>query len=450
MSDRRPPTPLATGRFGRYREYRDSGVELTGKIPKHWEVRRLGAIGRITKCSGGTKAHNALEGIPCVRYGDLYTHHGSSITRSRAFVSTEHAAVYSTIRYGDLLFAASGETIDEIGKSSVNLMDGKALCGGDVILLRPTISVEARFLGYTANAPYMAHQKSRLGRGMTILHIYGQQLKNATMLLPPLPEQRAIADFLDHETAKVDALLAKQRELMDRLDEKRSALIIHAVTKGLDPDAPMQDSGVEWLGETPVHWPLRRLRILASITTGSRDTIDCRHDGEYPFFVRSPVVERIDTWSFDGEAVLTAGDGVGVAKVFHYANEKFDFHQRVYKFSDFDGIRGRFFFRYFGALLRFETLKGTAKSTVDSLRLPMLQNFPVVVPPVPEQRAIADHLDRETAKIDALTTKITESIDLLPEYRTALISAAVTGKIDVRNHRADAALAQAGTEATTP
>ena len=300
--------------FASYPVYKDSGLEWPGEIPAHWVVRRLGAIGRFAKCSGGGKADDVQNGIPCIRYGDLYTHHGSSITRSRTFVSAERATAYTTIGYGDLLFAASGETLTDIGKSCVNLMTGRVLCGGDVILLRSAIPTDARFLGYATNAPYMRYQKSRLGRGMTILHIYGRDLRDATMILPPLSEQQAIANHLDRETAKIDALVAKQRELMDRLHEKRTALIIHAVTKGLDPGASMRDSGVEWLGDTPVHWPLQRLRTLASITTGSRDTIDRRHDGEYPFFVRSPVVERIDTWSFDGEAVLTAGDGVGVAK----------------------------------------------------------------------------------------------------------------------------------------
>ena len=434
MADPRLPHYSSPRHPERYPEYADSGAEWLGDIPAHWEVRRLSAVGRITKCSGGTKAHDVPQGIPCVRYGDLYTHHDSSITRSRAFVSAEHAAAYSTIRYGDLLFAASGETIDEIGKSSVNLMHGEALCGGDIILLRPAIPVEARFLGYTTNAPYMTHQKSRLGRGMTILHIYGQQLKNATMLLPPVPEQHAIADFLDREIAEIDALVEKQQELMRLLGEKRTALIGHTVTKGLDPDVAMKDSGVEWLGEIPAHWEIQRLRTLASITTGGRDTVNRRHDGKYPFFVRSPVVERIDTWSFDGEAVLTAGDGVGVAKVFHYANGRFDFHQRVYKFSDFDKVAGRFFFRYFGALLRFETLQGTAKSTVDSLRLPMLQNFQVVVPPLSEQHAIIAFLDHETTQIDAMIAKLNQAIERLNEYRSALIAAAVTGKIDVRHH----------------
>lgn len=105
-------------------------------------------------------------------------------------------------------------------------------------------------------------------------------------------------------------------------------------------------SGVQWLGDVPTHWEAQRLRSLANIKTGGRDTVNRRDDGEYPFFVRSQTIERIDTWSFDGEAVLTAGDGVGVGKVFHYINGKFHYHQCVYKFSDFRDVLGKFFFHY--------------------------------------------------------------------------------------------------------
>ena len=169
-----------------------------------------------------------------------------------------------------------------------------------------------------------------------------------------------------------------------------------------------------------------------SIKTGGRDTIDRLDDGEYPFFVRSQTVERIDTWSYQGEAVLTAGDGVGVGKVFHYANGKFDFHQRVYKLSDFTGVQGKFFFHYFKSTLRHEVFQGTAKSTVDSLRLPMLQNFPVVLPPICEQSSIVEQVERATSAVDSKIDCIRRQIELMEEYRTRLIADVVTGKIDVR------------------
>lgn len=191
-----------------------------------------------------------------------------------------------------------------------------------------------------------------------------------------------------------------------------------------------KDSGIEWLGNIPEYWEVRKLNWLCRITTGAKDTENNDPEGEYPFFVRSQIVERINSYSFDGEAILTAGDGAGVAKVFHYYNGKFDFHQRVYMLYNFRNIHGRYLFEYMRNMFGHEVLKLSAKSTVDSLRRPMFQAFPVVVPPFPEQRAIATYLDRETAKIDSLIAKQEQMIALLEEKRQALISHAVTKGID--------------------
>ena len=438
----------------RYPRYTDSGVEWLGDIPAHWEVRRLGAVGRIAKCGGGTKAHDVMEGIPCVRYGDLYTHHDFSITRSRAFVSVEHAAAYSAIQYGDLLFAASGETIDEIGKSSVNLMGGEALCGGDIILLRPAIPVEARFLGYTTNAPYMRHQKSRLGRGMTILHIYGQQLKNATMLLPPVPEQHAIADFLDREIAKIDALVEKQLELMGLLGEKRTALIGHTVTKGLDSDVAMKDSGVEWLGEIPAHWDVAALRYRYEQTLGKMlDTKRITGNHLVPYLrnvdVQWDQINLSDLPSMDigpheierftvrpGDLLVCEGGEAGRCAIWQGDLDPCGYQKALHRLRPLTRGRERPRFLYYtlaAAVARGAFADGQG-STIAHLTGDMLRAHRFPFPPTAEQSAVADLLDQETTKIDAITAKINEAIERLCEYRTALIAAAVTGKIDVRHH----------------
>ena len=149
-----------------YPAYKDSGVEWLGEVPAHWEVRRLGRLGRLFKGGGGTKEDEREDGIPCVRYGDLYTHHQLFITESRACVTPELAATtYTPIRYGDVLFAGSGETIDEIGKSAVNLIRGPACCGGDVIIFRPSIDADARFLGYATDCSPSAHQRRASDEG---------------------------------------------------------------------------------------------------------------------------------------------------------------------------------------------------------------------------------------------------------------------------------------------
>ena len=170
-----------------YPAYKDSGVEWLGEVPAHWQVRQLGRIGRFMKGGGGTKEDERKDGIPCVRYGDLYTQHRFFVTATRACVAPELAnTVYTPIRYGDVLFAGSGETIDEIGKSAVNLIPGPACCGGDVIILRPSIDADARFLGYAMDCAATARQKACIGRGFTVVHIYSSDLKYLKVAIPSL------------------------------------------------------------------------------------------------------------------------------------------------------------------------------------------------------------------------------------------------------------------------
>ena len=185
-------------------------------------------------------------------------------------------------------------------------------------------------------------------------------------------------------------------------------------------------SGVDWLGEVPEHWKVRRLKWLCKIQTGDKDTVEAVEEGQYPFFVRSQIVERINSFTFDCEAVLTAGDGVGVGKVFHYHDGPFDFHQRVYMLNNFSGIKGIFLFHYLRENFYKVALEGGAKSTVDSLRMPLFLNFAVAVPSHSEQVAIATFIDFESTKIDALIAEQRRLIELLKEKRQAVISHAVT------------------------
>jgi len=249
---------------------------------------------------------------------------------------------------------------------------------------------------------------------------------------PPVEEQSQISNFLDRETAKIDALIAEQQRLIELLQQKRHAVISHAVTKGLNPNAPMKDSGVEWLGEVPEHWEVKKLRFVCKIQTGSRDTEEALDDGEYPFFVRSQTIERINSYSYDCEAVLTAGDGAGVGKVFHYYSGPFDFHQRVYMLNKFKHVHGKLIYHFLKTNFFNVALQGGAKSTVDSLRRPMFTAFPVCIPPEKEQQPLLEFVEAEENRISKLVSSSEEVILLLQERRSALISAAVTGQIDVR------------------
>ena len=211
-----------------------SGVEWLGDVPEHWEIVQLGRIGAFSKGSGGTKEDEVPSGVPCVRYGDLYTTHKYFVSQTRSHVSPEQANAYTPIIRGDVLFPTSGETIEEIGKSAVNLLNTQVLCGGDTIIFRPTIPMEPKFAGYALDCPAAQTQKSLMGRGITIMHIYSGQLKYLWLPLPPLSEQTAVVEYLDEATSSIAATIARARRQIELVQEYRTRLIADAVTGKMD------------------------------------------------------------------------------------------------------------------------------------------------------------------------------------------------------------------------
>ena len=412
-----------------YPAYKPSGVDWLGDLPAHWGVSRLKQLCSRSALYGANVSASLYQesGIRFLRTTDI-TEDGK-LRAGGVFLPEELVRDY-TLSDGDILVSRSGT----IGRSLLysSELHGPCSYAGYLVRFVPNAQVLPEYVFLFTKTTAFAGFLEVMAISSTIANVSADKYANVHLPLPPPSEQRAIVRYLDHVDDRIRRYIAAREKLIALLEEERQAVIHRAVTRGLDPNVPLKPSGTDWLGDIPAHWGVRRLRSLASIGTGGQDTINRRDDGEYPFFVRSQTVERIDTWSFDGEAVLTAGDGVGVGKVFHYVKGKFDYHQRVYKFSDFVDVFGRFFFRYFMSTLRFEVYQGTAKSTVDSLRLPMLQNFLVALPPSDEQTAIVEYIDRATTDIDSATDRARRQIKLLQEYRTRLIADVVTGKLDVR------------------
>lgn len=187
-----------------------------------------------------------------------------------------------------------------------------------------------------------------------------------------------------------------------------------------------KDSGIAWIGEIPEHWEVIKMRFLCSFKTGDKDTINKEDDGKYPFYVRSPKIERINTFTYDGEAVLMAGDGVGAGKVIHYVNGKFDYHQRVYNFHKIKKVQPYLLYLFLQSFFSYKIEEGGAKNTVDSVRLPMIKDFPIVIPTSIEQEQIAKYLDWKCGEVDRIVEVRERQIKLLGELRTSVISRAVT------------------------
>ena len=431
-----------------YPAYKPSAVPWLANVPEHWEVVQLGRIGAFSKGSGGTKDDEVSDGLPCVRYGDLYTTHQYFISQTRSFVSPEKASAYSEINRGDVLFPTSGETIEEIGKSAVNLMHTKVLCGGDLIIFRPTIPIDPKFAGYSLDCPVAQMQKSLMGRGITIMHIYSGQLKYLWLSLPPLPEQRAIVRYLDHVDRRIRRYVAAKRKLIALLEEEKQAVVNQAVTRGLDPNVRLKPSGVEWLGDVPEHWERRRLKtVLRPIDkrsiTGSETLLSLRRDHgvvAYAEHFKRPSQSR----SLVGFKLVSSGQLV-VNRM--QANNGLVFNSTV------DGLvspdysvfekKSALEVQFLSNLLRTpayrtyfrQSATGLGTGAAGFLRLydDTLLETQVFLPPISEQNAAVEHMEKANAASNAAIARARRQIELVNEYRTRLIADVVTGKLDVRD-----------------
>ena len=447
-----------------YPAMKDSGVPWLGEVPAHWEVRRLGEFGAFSKGNGGSREDEVSSGIPCVRYGDLYTTHQYFIERSRAFVSSEISNKYTSIKYNDVLFAASGETIDEIGKSAVNLIRSEARCGGDVILFRPQREVVARYLGYATDCLPAAIQKATMSRGVTVIHIYTHELKNLRLALPPLPEQTAIVRFLDHADRRIQRYIRAKQKLIALLEEQKRAIIHQAVTGQVDvrtgqPYPAYKASGVEWLGEVPKKWkavPLQRItldRCDGPFGSGLKSShyadqgirvVRLQNIGHGKFNDSDAAFISPDHYATLGDHSVEAGDvliaGLGDA---NHPDGRACVAPRsiVPAMVKADCFR----FRLTQNLVdpEFVALQLTATAPAASAILSKgatrqrttLQSTSarlVGIPSVPEQALLVEYVKARTSRIGAMEQAAEHEINLLREYRTRLIADVVTGKLDVR------------------
>ena len=439
----------------RYPAYKPSGVDFLDDIPDHWDLARLGRMGSFFKGSGGTKQDEVEGGVPCVRYGDLYTQHQFVIKHTRSGIAETSSHNYQPLRYGDVLFAGSGETTEEIGKSAVNLIEGRSFCGGDVIVLRPSVEVNARFLGYATDCHSSVYQKTCMGRGVTIMHIYGSELKNLLIPLPPLPEQRAIADYLDTETARIDTLISKKRRLIELLQERRAEVTRAGVTGQLVGDSPTAKSSVPWITtQTPKHWggpKIGYVAVLGSGHTPSRSvpewwvpqecTVPWITTGEVAS-LRSDRIEYIERTRecvseiglANSSAVVHPADTVVLSRTASvgYSGIMATDMATSQDFATWTcgpNLLPRFLLLCLRAM-RPDLLGRLAMgSTHKTIYMPDIQSLAIPLPRITEQHQIINAVWKQLKRLGAVEDRITAQISLLRESRQALISAAVTGDL---------------------
>ena len=450
MADAQPPSRGRSSRYAPYPEYKDSDVAWLGAIPSHWDVAALRyryeqTLGKMLDTKRITGEHL----VPYLRNVDVQWDR-INVRDLPEMDIRPHEIDRFTVRPGDLLVCEGGES----GRCAI--WQGELdLCGYQKALhrLRPLDRVcdRPRFLFYALLAA-VARGAFTDGQGSTIDHLTGDMLRAHRFPFPLPSEQRTIAAFLDRETAKIDALLAKQERLIDLLQEKRAALISHAVAKGLDPEVPMKDSGVEWLGEIPAHWEAKKWRYCCRVAEDGqvapdweeyRDRLLIAPDHVEPGTGRILHLETAyEQGAISGKHLVKPGEII-YSKIRPALNKvcvstgnwlcSADMYPVSIKESQ---LETRF-------LLYFMLSQPFVRRMVDeSMRVAMpkvnretLADIHIPIPEPTEQRAIANFLDRETARIDVLVDKANDAIERLKEYRTAVISAAVTGRVDVRDDR---------------
>ncbi|MDW7761500.1 MAG: restriction endonuclease subunit S [Acidobacteriota bacterium] len=430
-------------RFKPYPAYKDSGVEWLGKIPAHWEVKRLKRVFRVVNGSTPSSAAPACwDGeIPWVTPEDLGDLKGMTITSTRRTITESgYWSCGTTLVPSGSLVLSTRAPIGHLAMAGVDLCTNQ---GCRSLVFRDADSREFFYYELLAARPEL----ESFGQGSTFRELAKGMLEDLEISIAPEPEQRTIAAFLDRETARIDALVAKKERLIELLQEKRTALITRTVTKGLYPTVPMKDSGVEWLGEIPAHWEVKRIKAVARLHTGG--TPAGVHDEAFdqegvpwvkPDHLRGDCGISIPDRHLSTKAAMSVGPvragsvlvcGIGTVGKVGHAPVEVCTNQQINAISFDSNVIDRYG-HFITFCLQQEFSRRANKVTIPICNKSEMGEALLCIPPLDEQRTIAAFLDRETARIDALVAKVREAVDRLKELRTAVISAAVTGKIDVR------------------
>ncbi|UAA37730.1 restriction endonuclease subunit S [Paraneptunicella aestuarii] len=438
-----------TGRYKAYPEYKDSDVEWLEKLPTHWGSKALKFL-----CSYNDEVISETTDydteIEYVDIGSVSAVEGIFKTEKIAFGKSPSRA-RRIVRDGDVIVSTVRtylEAIAPIVKPPENMIVSTGFA-----VIRPNNQIEKRFAAYCLRAKGFIREVVSRSVGISYPAINASELVKINVPNLPYQEQQKIANFLDHETAKIDTLIAKQEKLIELLKEKRQAVISHAVTKGLNPDAPMKDSGVEWLGEVPEHWEIAPIKYLIELTPkksqmkakysdfcnfvpmeklkqdililDEQRKISSVYDG-YTYFENEDILMAKVTPCFENKNMVVArgllnGIGFGSSEIYVLRCNRKVLNDFLYYRLQEDSF------------MNIATAAMTGAGGLKRVPADVITNYQVALPPIKEQIEITQDLKNKLGSFDVLMDKACGGIELMKERKTALISAAVTGKIDVRN-----------------
>ena len=449
-------------RYSKYPSYRDSGVEWLGEVPTDYRYIRLKFLGKTFgglsgKAGKDFNQEDNDDNKSFIPFTNIANNHYIQ-PNNLGTVTIASDESQNQVKKNDLFFLMSSEGYEDLGKSSLLEFDMNesylnSFCKGFRIL---NGSINPKYLNYLLSGDTYRQLLYTQGNGFTRINLRLEKLNDLPLLIAnTLQEQKTIANYLDIATAKIDSLIEKQTKLIALLKEKRQAVISTAVTRGLDSTVAMKDSGVEWLGEIPEAWTQTPLRYIGRLQNGISkggdyfgsgfpfiNYGDIYKNGTLPLHVKGLAKSNKEDQHIysvrTGDVFFTRTsetiDDIGMAATCVETINNATFSGFTIRFRQLKRVLNenfsKYYFRTGHAQAFFEEQLNLV--TRASLGQDILKQLPVLLPPMEEQEVIANYLDDKTSKIDILISKSTKAIDLLKEKRTALISSAVSGKIDVR------------------
>jgi type I restriction enzyme S subunit len=437
-------------KYQKYAEYKDSGIEWADKLPAHWNSVHLKWISTIY--AGGTPS-KTIESywengtVPWINSGAVnqtYILEPSTYITKTAYENS--SAKWIPKKALVMALAGQGKTKGMVAQLGID-----TTCNQSMGAIIPNDLSYARYLFWWITSNYQNIRNMAGGDLRDGLNL--EHLGNMNCPLPTYEETQKIANFLDHETAQIDSLIAKQEKLIELLKEKRQAVISHAVTKGLNPDAAMKDSGVEWLGQVPEHWTVSKLKHFVNV-------VDCKHITAEFFDEGIPLasIGEVKGWKVNlsnakltnekyyqelidgnrkpqvGDIIYTRNATVGEASLVHAELPKFALGQDVCLIHIIQKLSSEYLLHFLKSeIIKIQLNSAMVGSTFKRINVDDIRNYVIVIPPIEEQECILKDLDQKIEKYDSLINFAVKQIQLMQERRTALISSAVTGKIDVRN-----------------
>ncbi|UXK06950.1 restriction endonuclease subunit S [Shewanella putrefaciens] len=450
-----------------YPEYKDSGVGFLNKLPFSWGIKKVNYLFSFGRGLNITKANLEDSGVPVVNYGEVHSKFGFEINPdihnlkrvSEDYLKTTPAAL---LQNGDFVFADTSEDLDGAGNFTQFVGNGLLFAGYHTVVLRPNDGNVSRYLAYAFESTECRNQIRLAVKGVKVFSITQSILKDVMLPMPPPEEQIIVAAFLDYETARIDLLIAKQQRLIELLKEKRQAVISHVVTKGLNPNASMKDSGVEWLGQVPEHWVVRRLKHhIISMDQGWSPQCEARLAEEDEFGVMKVGCVNGGVFRFSEHKALPAElepkteyrlkkgqllvsrantrELVGSAAVVDADYDQLLLCDKLYRIKLSSDASPEFVALLLGTSAYRGQIELSASGASDSMQnigQSTIKELPIAVPPMDEANDILKYVAARLCTFDCLNNQLQQQNLLLQERRTALISAAVTGKIDVRGWNA--------------